>query len=684
VCDCYDNEPLCRCHICEGVEGEGIPQLSEKERERINVAVSKTYPRVGNLKFRPVKHHEHTTRITDDGDEALTFGMLPDELRSRIGDCSNDTPVRIECQHYAARGEIFDVCRMKKGKPARNWNAVPRFDSLNVQIAELNDERTGYVCLVEGVGYPLLKPQAAKRTTRRRRTTRTNGTASGVSTANPDSKARRFDLGRWDALGAGRFRHEDGHEIAKRDHASMPWINYKPPVTVHPSMMDAMLKERGETLEYHEATERAAETASKQEPTPDPRVFPPTPVWEHITDERYKNIENGALVYRVETEITGARPLGGFVWLNTDTPDVYYKNVLDATAYVKGYAKSGNGFRVKGESFEDGLRKVLDVEKSSGNSTPAIDAALSHAIDEFAPSAVNGNGHAAPRHAEPDAVHPLSGQTCGCVYAAFGCGCVDAAHCATNCDCERCCLVGVDDEPKSTESTRNDTISGESAEKPASSVHVESVQEVEMTCNTNGDVRGRVSSSADGKDGENVVIVCGGRTFSDFYQLQSELNARRASIGKLVTGGGRGADSLAIEWAKQNGIPVEVYEPDWERHGRGAGPRRNKRMVEESGATRLIAFEGGKGTYSISELGVRHGLEVERIPARTRDAATASSVTTAKPEARVPKPRGIESGNSMATIVRAEERARTSGDSIGRALADSVLAEIEAAKAASR
>ena len=173
-----------------------------------------------------------------------------------------------------------------------------------------------------------------------------------------------------------------------------------------------------------------------------------------------------------------------------------------------------------------------------------------------------------------------------------------------------------------------------------------------------------------------TVIVCGSRTFTDFYQVQKVLDARRDYIEKVVTGGGRGADGLAMQWALENGVSVQVFEADWERFKRAAGPMRNKRMVGESGAARVIAFAGGAGTLGICELAARAGLVVERIPARADGQPEPQVTTQPAPPAR---PKKIDSAQRVESIAQVEAKARASGEHIGRALASKVMAEIETA-----
>ena len=194
-----------------------------------------------------------------------------------------------------------------------------------------------------------------------------------------------------------------------------------------------------------------------------------------------------------------------------------------------------------------------------------------------------------------------------------------------------------------------------------------------MSRNTNGLDAGRVSRD------ERVVIVCGGRTFTDFYQLREVLDSKRSGISKVITGGGRGADGLAIQWATENNIEVEVFEADWQQFKKAAGPIRNKRMVRESGASLVIAFAGGRGTHGICELATREGLDVERVP--PREAGRAEPSVSHAPAVPVQAKR-LEGSERFGAIVQAEERARSTGSGIGRAIADEVIAEIEAAASA--
>jgi hypothetical protein len=95
-----------------------------------------------------------------------------------------------------------------------------------------------------------------------------------------------------------------------------------------------------------------------------------------------------------------------------------------------------------------------------------------------------------------------------------------------------------------------------------------------------------------------VLIVCGGRDFEDsrkVWDALDELKSQRG-VAKIKHGGCRtGADAIAHRWAEEYGIAIEVYDADWERNGKAAGPIRNQAMAD-SGADGCVAFPGGRGT----------------------------------------------------------------------------------------
>ena len=94
------------------------------------------------------------------------------------------------------------------------------------------------------------------------------------------------------------------------------------------------------------------------------------------------------------------------------------------------------------------------------------------------------------------------------------------------------------------------------------------------------------------------LAVIGSRDFTDRELMHSVLNKCKQSVKVLVSGGAKGADRLAEEWALSLGIKTEIYIPDWNLYGNSAGFIRNKLIINSADAT--IAFWDGtsKGTKS--------------------------------------------------------------------------------------
>lgn len=97
------------------------------------------------------------------------------------------------------------------------------------------------------------------------------------------------------------------------------------------------------------------------------------------------------------------------------------------------------------------------------------------------------------------------------------------------------------------------------------------------------------------------VIVCGGREYDNYFVLSNVLLQvyKDYCFTTIVQGGARGADMLARKWAIENNFPYEEYAADWARYPGSAGFIRNQEMLDESGATLVVAFPGGNGTWDM-------------------------------------------------------------------------------------
>ena len=99
------------------------------------------------------------------------------------------------------------------------------------------------------------------------------------------------------------------------------------------------------------------------------------------------------------------------------------------------------------------------------------------------------------------------------------------------------------------------------------------------------------------------VGVVGSRTFTDYNFLEKTLKSYLPFI--LISGGAKGADTLAEQFAARHSIGFKVYRPDYVSFGKSATYVRNKKIVDESDL--IIAFWDGKskGTKMTIEIARR-------------------------------------------------------------------------------
>ena len=112
-----------------------------------------------------------------------------------------------------------------------------------------------------------------------------------------------------------------------------------------------------------------------------------------------------------------------------------------------------------------------------------------------------------------------------------------------------------------------------------------------------------------------VIAAGGGRDLAWSHQrIAAELLARSGgrSVHLLLHGGARGADRAIGRAAQQLGWSSLVLPAQWERHGRAAGPIRNRELLEQAitraaaltspgsiASVLVVAFPGGRGTASL-------------------------------------------------------------------------------------
>lgn len=110
------------------------------------------------------------------------------------------------------------------------------------------------------------------------------------------------------------------------------------------------------------------------------------------------------------------------------------------------------------------------------------------------------------------------------------------------------------------------------------------------------------------------IAIIGSRSFNDYNILEATLNTYKEQgnieYSLMVSGGAKGADSLGELYAKNNNIPVKLFIPDWNLHGKKAGFLRNVDIINMADV--VFAFWNGvsKGTKHSIDLAEKQGKPV--------------------------------------------------------------------------
>ncbi len=112
------------------------------------------------------------------------------------------------------------------------------------------------------------------------------------------------------------------------------------------------------------------------------------------------------------------------------------------------------------------------------------------------------------------------------------------------------------------------------------------------------------------------IIIAGGRDFDDYKMLVEDVDtvlAELCSPGdkfKIVSGGAKGADSLGEKYAQKRNCELKIFPADWEKHGKAAGYKRNKKMAKYADVCICFWDRKSKGTKHMIDLAKKYNLEL--------------------------------------------------------------------------
>lgn len=103
------------------------------------------------------------------------------------------------------------------------------------------------------------------------------------------------------------------------------------------------------------------------------------------------------------------------------------------------------------------------------------------------------------------------------------------------------------------------------------------------------------------------LAIVGSTNFNDYeyfcQKLEENFNMQD-EVEEIVSGGARGADSLAKRYAFENSITYVEYPAEWHIYGKAAGPVRNRQIVDRADV--VIAF------WDWKSLGTKHTIETAK------------------------------------------------------------------------
>ena len=95
------------------------------------------------------------------------------------------------------------------------------------------------------------------------------------------------------------------------------------------------------------------------------------------------------------------------------------------------------------------------------------------------------------------------------------------------------------------------------------------------------------------------VAIIGSRDFNNYELLAKTLDD--FTIDMIVSGGAKGADTLAERYALLHDIEILIFKPDYKLYSRGAPLKRNFQIVDASDI--VLAFWDGKSR------GTKHAID---------------------------------------------------------------------------
>lgn len=114
------------------------------------------------------------------------------------------------------------------------------------------------------------------------------------------------------------------------------------------------------------------------------------------------------------------------------------------------------------------------------------------------------------------------------------------------------------------------------------------------------------------------VLICGDRNWTNAKFIVDVLTIihKSAPVDVVIEGEARGADRFGALAARMIGLPenrILKFPANWTKHGKAAGPIRNRQMLTEGKPDLVLAFHNdianSKGTKDMVRCAMKAGIE---------------------------------------------------------------------------
>jgi len=111
------------------------------------------------------------------------------------------------------------------------------------------------------------------------------------------------------------------------------------------------------------------------------------------------------------------------------------------------------------------------------------------------------------------------------------------------------------------------------------------------------------------------LIVAGGRYISDANLVFDTIRGSQMIPELIISGGCSGVDKFGEMFAKEHNIEIVRFLADWNKHGKAAGPIRNRQMAKfasenNNGALILVWDGSSRGSKNMLENAMKYKLKI--------------------------------------------------------------------------